>query len=152
MAEFDLDALKDSLLRREVSVGREPPTAVPREHLETMAAAGVFAYLRPEHGVLLILAFDLVLAGCFVPLALGFFWKRTNAPGAVAAIVAGAMARLTLFFALPEGYGGLDTLVAPVVSLVVCVVVSLATQGRSKPKQDALEYAPTNEELVSGAY
>ena len=39
MAEIDLDALKDSLVRREVSVGREPPTAVPREHLETMAAA-----------------------------------------------------------------------------------------------------------------
>ncbi len=39
MAEFDLDALKDSLLRREVSVGREPPTTVPREHLDTMAAA-----------------------------------------------------------------------------------------------------------------
>jgi len=120
--------------------------------LPTMAAAVVFAYLRPEPGVLLILAFDLVLAGCFVPLALGFFWKRTNAPGAVAAIVAGATARLTLFFALPQGYEGLDTLVAPLVSLAVCVVVSLATQGSSKPKHEALEYAPTDEELVSGAY
>ena len=39
MAEFDLDALKDSLVRREAPVGREPPTTVPREHLETMAAA-----------------------------------------------------------------------------------------------------------------
>ena len=26
-----------------------------------------FAYLRPEPGILLILAFDVVLAGCFVP-------------------------------------------------------------------------------------
>lgn len=39
MAEIDLDALKDSLVRREVSVGREPPTTVPREHLATMTAA-----------------------------------------------------------------------------------------------------------------
>lgn len=39
MAEIDLDALKDSLVRREVSVGREPPATVPREHLETMTAA-----------------------------------------------------------------------------------------------------------------
>ena len=64
----------------------------------------------------------------------------------------GAMARLTLFFALPDGYDGLDTLGAPLVSLFAVVLVSLATQERSKPKHAALEYVPTDEELVSGAF
>jgi len=120
--------------------------------LPTMAAAVILAYLRPEPGVLLILAFDIVLASCFVPLAMGFFWKQSNAPGAIAGILMGAMARLTLFFAIPDEYAGLDTLIAPLVSLFAFVVVSLATQGRSKPKHAALEYVPTDEELVSGAF
>jgi Na+/proline symporter len=120
--------------------------------LPTMAAAVIFAYLRPEPGVLLILAFDIVLASCFVPLALGFFWKQSNTPGAIAGIVMGATARLALFFALPDGYDGLDTLCAPLVSLFAFVLVSLTTQGRSKPKHVALEYVPTDEELVSGAF
>ncbi|MFQ5753368.1 MAG: sodium:solute symporter, partial [bacterium] len=37
--------------------------------IPTMTAAVLFAYIRPEPGTLLILAFDVVLAGCFVPLA-----------------------------------------------------------------------------------
>ncbi len=120
--------------------------------LPTMAAAVILAYLRPEPGVLLILAFDIVLASCFVPLAMGFFWKQSNTPGAIAGILMGAMARLTLFFFIPDEYAGLDTLVAPLVSLFAFVIVSLATQGRSKPKHAALKYVPTEEELVSGAF
>ena len=48
--------------------------------LPTMGAAVAFAYVRPEPGILLILAFDIVLAGCFVPLVMGIFWKRANTP------------------------------------------------------------------------
>ena len=118
----------------------------------TMAASVAFAYVRPEPGVLLILSFDIVLAGCFVPLALGFFWKRSNTPAAIASLVVGALLRVSLYFFLPDGYDGLDTLIPPLVSLVVFVAVATATQGRSTPKHDALDYAPTDEELVSGAY
>ena len=120
--------------------------------LPTMAASVAFAYARPEPGVLLILAFDIVLAGCFVPLALGFFWRRSNTPAAIAAIVVGGLLRVALYFALPDGYDGLDTLIPPVVSLLVFVAVASSTQGRAKPKHDALDYVPTDEELVSGAY
>ena len=36
--------------------------------------------------------------------------------------------------------------------VVVFVAVASATQGRSKPKHAALDYTPTDEELVSGAH
>jgi len=120
--------------------------------LPTMAASVAFAYARPEPGVLLILAFDVVLAGCFVPLTLGLFWKRSNAAAAVAAIVTGALLRFALYVWLPEGYDGLDTLIPPLASLVVFVAVALTTQSSSPPRPEALEYVPSDEELVSGTY
>ncbi len=118
--------------------------------LPTMAASVVFAYFRPDPGVLLILAFDIVLASCFVPLVLGLFWHKSNTPAALAAIVGGAAARLTLHFAVPEAWAGMETLIAPLISLALFVVVAQATQGSSPPKHDALTYVPTEEELVSG--
>ncbi len=112
--------------------------------LPTMAAAVLFAYLRPEPGVLLILAFDIVLAGCFVPLALGLFWKRANTPGALAAMVVGSLTRLVLHFALPESLVGLDTLMAPVAGLIAFVVAALLTQASHPPRHRALlEIPPT---------
>ncbi len=120
--------------------------------LPTMATSIAFAYLRPEPGILLILAFDVVLAGCFVPLALGIYWKRSNTPGAIASIVVGTLTRFALYFLIPEPYAGLDTLIPPVVSLIAFVSVSLMTQKTSIPKHEALTYVPTDEELVKGIY
>jgi Na+/proline symporter len=118
--------------------------------LPTMGAAVVFAYIRPEPGILLILAFDIVLAGCFVPLTLGLFWSRANTPGAIASIVAGTSARIALHWLVPENLKGLDTLMAPVVGLVAFVVVSLLTQRQFPPRPEALNEIPTDEELVAG--
>jgi Na+/proline symporter len=120
--------------------------------LPTMAAAVLFAYLRPEPGVLLILAFDIVLAGCFVPLALGLFWKRANTPGALAAMVVGSLTRLVLHFALPESLVGLDTLMAPVAGLIAFVVAALLTQASHPPRHRALLEIPSDEDLVRGAF
>jgi SSS family solute:Na+ symporter len=118
--------------------------------LPTMGFAVIFAYLRPEPGILLILAFDIVLAGCFVPLALGLFWSRANTPGAIASMMAGTATRIALYRLVPESLVGLDTLLAPIVGLVVFVGVSLATQEWSPPRHEALREIPTDEELVSG--
>ncbi len=118
--------------------------------LPTMAASAVFAYFRPDPGVLLILAFDIVLASCFVPLVLGLFWRRSNTPAAVVAIVGGAAARLTLHFAVPEAWAGMETLIPPLVSLALFVIVANTTQGSAPPKHDALTYVPSEEELVRG--
>ncbi|MBC7106800.1 MAG: hypothetical protein H5T97_12780, partial [Firmicutes bacterium] len=41
--------------------------------IPVMAAAIALAYAKPEPGIMLVLAFDVVFAGCFVPLTLGLF-------------------------------------------------------------------------------
>jgi solute:Na+ symporter, SSS family len=97
-------------------------------------AAMVLAHIKPEPGVLLILAFDVVFAGCLVPLVLGIFWKKANTPGALAAIIIGSLLRVILYYTIPPEWAGLDTLIPPVVSLAVMVPISLMTQKSSPPK------------------
>lgn len=111
----------------------------------TMIAAVVFAWLRPEPGVLLILAFDVVLAGCFVPLALGIYWRRANSSAAIASIVVGSGSRLLLHFVVPEELRGIDTVIAPLLSLLVFVTVALLTQRTDPPRHEALEQGRTEE-------
>jgi hypothetical protein len=59
--------------------------------LPTAAAASLVAYVRPEPGILLIVAFDIVLAGCVVPLFAGVLAEGERA-GAIASIVVGTSA------------------------------------------------------------
>ncbi len=118
--------------------------------LPTMAGAVVFAYVRPEPGILLILAFDIVLAGCFVPLLLGLFWRKANMPGALAGVMAGSAARLALHFAVTDAWRGLDTLLAPVFSLIAMVAVSLMTRKTHPPRHEELRRVPSERDLVAG--
>ncbi len=85
----------------------------------------LFALYRPEPGLLLVLAFDILFAGCVVPLFAGVYWSEANSTGAVAAIVAGTATRIGLNFVVPEALAGLDTLLPPVVSAVVFVPACL---------------------------
>lgn len=84
--------------------------------LPTAAAAGLVAFLRPEPGILLIVAFDIVLAGCVVPLFAGVYWQKATASGAIASIVVGTTARLVAHFVTPAEWAGLDTLIPPLLS------------------------------------
>lgn len=120
--------------------------------IPTMICAIVFAYVRPEPGALLILAFDVVLAGCFVPLALGIYWKKANTPAAICSIAFGGILRIMLEPAFSGNYLGLATLIPAAFSLVVFVSVALLTQSRSAPKHDAFDYVPTDMELVTGKF
>lgn len=114
-----------------------------------ITALGVFFALRvPETGVLLVLAFDMMMAGVVVPLAGGLFWTKATSQGALACIIVGSLTRLILFVLMPTAFGaentllyipnpvftidfdGFPTLISPLVGLVVFVVVSLNTQGR----------------------
>jgi len=115
--------------------------------IPVVIAGMVLAHVKPEPGILLILAFDVVFAGCFVPLVLGLFWDKANTPGALASVIIGSVLRLILYFAIPPEWAGLDTLIPPVVSLAVMVPVSLMTQ-KSHPPQHAIvgKYMP--DELV----
>ena len=114
-----------------------------------MGMAIWFAIVKPEPGILLVLAFDIVFAGCLVPLALGLFWKKANTPGALAAVIVGSIVRLVLYFYIPEQYAGLDTMIAPIVSLLVMIPVSLMTQESHPPKHYVLDYVPTEDEVLS---
>lgn len=76
-----------------------------------MAALGAVVALRvPQTGILLTLAFDLLLASLVVPFALGLYWQRGGTAAAAAAIVVGMGVRLTLFVLTPTIYGVENTL------------------------------------------
>ena len=117
--------------------------------IPVMAAAITLAYFKPEPGIMLVLAFDVVFAGCFVPLTLGLFWKKANTPGALAAIIVGSLTRLILYFTIPEHLAGLDTMIPPVVSLLVMVPVSLLTQKRYPANHEVVYETPSDELVLS---
>lgn len=48
-------------------------------------------------------------------------------------------------------YGGLDTMIPPIVSLAVFVGVSLATQKKTPPRHDVIYLIPNDDDVVSGA-
>ena len=108
-----------------------------------------FALKVPETGMLLVLAFDVTFAGLLVPLVLGLYWSRVNTSAALAAILGGSIMRLVTFALSPQIYGmentllyipnntifsdpvfdGLPTLISPLFSLILSVIVAYATQS-----------------------
>jgi Na+/proline symporter len=95
--------------------------------LPTAAVGGLLAFVRPEPGILLIIAFDIVLAGCVIPLFAGVYWSKANSTGAIAAIVVGTTARLIAHFVTPAPWAGLETLIPPVLSAITFFSVCLVT-------------------------
>ena len=73
-------------------------------------------------------------------------------PAAVAAIVVGSILRFSFFFTMPEEWAGLDTMIAPIVSFAVFIIVALATQSRypGKARHDVRDYIPPEEDVISG--
>jgi SSS family solute:Na+ symporter len=106
--------------------------------LPTAAAAATFAWLRPEPGILLIVAFDIVLAGCVVPLFAGVYWPKANATGAVVSIVVGTLARLIAHFVTPAAWAGLDTLIPPLISGIAFYVTCQLTWRTQRSRHQVL--------------
>ena len=112
-----------------------------------------------------ILAWSLLLVGLFIPFAFGMYWKKANSWGAVSAFVGGFVVWiLATFFFFSTGLGGQSTaaiceytpdlgiyseawwcalwdsvyigsFIAVLASLVLMVVVSLASQKISPPRK-----------------
>jgi len=120
--------------------------------IPVMALSVALAYVMPEPGIMLVLAFDVVFAGCLVPLTLGLYWKKANAYGALSAMIVGTVLRVVLFFTIPEHLAGADTLIPPVVSLVVMVIVCLYTQKQDPPKHDVIYETPDDVAVLSTKY
>jgi Na+/proline symporter len=117
----------------------------------TALVAALIAYVRPEPGMLLVVAFDIVFAGCVVPLFGGVYWRRANASGAIASIVVGTAARAICYFLVPAAWSGLDTLLPPVLSGVAFwTVCRLTTAEQSAERFDRL-YSPEPEDMLEVA-
>ena len=127
--------------------------------IPVMAIAVTLAWYMPEPGIMLVLAFDVVFAGCLVPLTLGLYWKKANAYGALSGMIAGTLLRAAFFFPmasplipLPEHLWGLDTMISPVFSLVVMIPVCLLTQKQDPPKHEAIYETPDDVQVLSTKY
>ena len=106
--------------------------------LPTAIAAAWIAYVRPEPGILLVVAFDIVFAGCVIPLFFGVYWRRATQAGAIASIGTGTLARAICYFAVPAAWAGLDTLLPPVVSAIAFFTVSLLTEPSAELRTESL--------------
>ena len=117
-----------------------------------MVIGTAIGYFVPAPGVYLILAFDIMFAGAFVPLTLGLFWKKANMPATIAALLVGSVLRLQFFWTMPEEWWGLDTMIPPIVSLIVFVLVAYATQHKypGKARHDVRDYVPPEEDVIAG--
>ncbi|MDH3610909.1 MAG: sodium:solute symporter family protein [Nitrosopumilus sp.] len=117
-----------------------------------MVAGTALGYFVPAPGIYLILAFDIVFAGALAPLTFGLFWKKANMPAAIASLIVGSALRLYFFFTMPEEWAGLDTMIPPVVSFVLFIVVALATQNKypGKARHDVRDYVPPEEDVITG--
>lgn len=105
----------------------------------------VIAIYVQQTGILLTLAFDLMLACLVVPFILGLFWRRGTTTAALVAMVVGGVIRLGLFVLTPTMYGldntilyfdngwisaafdGWPTFIAFAAAIITYVAVSLLT-------------------------
>ncbi len=117
-----------------------------------MIVGVIIGYFVPAPGIYLILAFDIMFAGAFAPLTFGLFWKKSNMPAAIAALLVGSILRFAFFFTMPEEWAGLDTMIAPVVSVIIFIIVALATQNKypGKARHDVRDYVPPEEDVIAG--
>jgi Na+/proline symporter len=110
----------------------------------TVVAIVIAIYVK-QTGILLTLAFDLLLACLVVPFMLGLVWRKGTAVAALASIVVGLSVRLVLFAMTPTMYGldntilyipngvfdesfdGWPTFIAFAASLITYVAIALMT-------------------------
>ena len=92
-------------------------------------------------------AFDFACSGLFFPLVLGIWWKRANAAGAIAGMLAGFIGGSAYLYAVYAGgmepWWGIDHLrfgiIGMPLSFIAMVVVSLMTPAPSKEVQDMVD-------------
>ncbi|MGH4025328.1 MAG: sodium:solute symporter family transporter, partial [Pseudonocardiaceae bacterium] len=125
--------------------------------IPVVGIAVLFALRVPETGILLTLAFDVMLAALAFPFIFGHYWSRASATAAGAAIAVGSVLRIGFFVFTPTIYGvpntllyipnsvlgesfdGWATVLAAAASLGTFVVVALV----HRPASEALQEPPT---------
>jgi len=122
---------------------------VARVLLIFIGLAGAFIASLKLTGILgaVAWAFDFAASGLFFPLVLGVWWKRANAPGAIAGMVGGYLAGTVYLYLvynnLMDPWFQIDHLrfaiIGMPVSLIAMIAVSLMTAAPSKEIQDMVD-------------
>ncbi|WP_448006337.1 sodium:solute symporter family protein [Agromyces bauzanensis] len=93
-------------VRRVVSGGADPLLRWTRLAMIPIVVIGSFLAIRvSQTGILLTLAFDLMLACLAAPFILGVFWKRPGVVAALASVIAGFAVRMVFLVLTPTLYG-----------------------------------------------
>lgn len=117
-----------------------------------VGGAVILAWLLPQPGEFLVLAFDIMFAGAWAPLTFGLFWRKSNSAAAMSSLLVGSGLRLVGFFVTPEEWLGIETIIPAAVSVIVFVVVALATQERypGATLHGVVDYRPPEEDVIAG--
>jgi cation/acetate symporter len=100
--------------------------------------AALVAGTRPQGIIQMVAwAFSLAAAGLFAPLVLGIWWKRANAPGAIAGMICGFGVTLfyliaTRYFGMPLWFG-IRNIAAATFGLPVAFIVTWAVSLMTAP-------------------
>jgi SSS family solute:Na+ symporter len=152
-----------------LGVGKDPLLRASRWAMFPVVLLSILLAVRvPQTGILLTLAFDLMLAGLAVPFIVGHYWKRGGAVAALAAIAVGTGVRLALFAVTPTIYGapndllyianetvtadfdGWPTFIAALSGLAAYVVTALIRPARAATKPTIAAPAPEPEKVSVG--
>ena len=121
---------------------------VARVLLVLIGVAGATIAALEIQGILgsVIWAFDFAMSGLFFPLVLGVWWKRANAPGAVAGMLLGLISGTAYLIWVRSGGSGFlgitqltFGIVGAAVSLVSMIVVSLITAAPDAATQKMVD-------------
>ena len=121
---------------------------VARILLVLIGFAGATIAALEIQGILgsVIWAFDFAMSGLFFPLVLGVWWKRANAPGAVAGMLLGLISGTAYLIWVRSGGSGFlgitqltFGIVGAAVSLVSMIVVSLITTAPDAATQKMVD-------------
>lgn len=99
------------------------------------AVAIAIAAIAPNIVTLLLMSYTLYTAGVFVPVVGGFMWKRATPMGAMASLLTGVVIAILGIAGVSMGGVPIEIL-ASVISLVVFIIVSLATYKKQGMQTD----------------
>ncbi|MCF7551276.1 hypothetical protein [Pseudonocardia sp. WMMC193] len=142
--------------QHDAETGKDPLLRQVRFTMPFVVGVAILFALRvPQTGILLTLAFDLMLAALVVPFVLAHWWPaRITTAAAAAAITVGLVVRLGFFVVTPTIYGvdntllyipnsvfgpgfdGWPTFIAPALSLLTFVAVALVRPRTTPPTPD----------------
>jgi len=90
------------LSKTKVTEGRKLTVTRISTLLWAAISAGIASGVPGQTAYLLIVAFDIMLAGCVVPMFAAVYWKKCKPLAAFVAMLVGSLVRLILEFALPK--------------------------------------------------